>query len=88
MDYPFFKKPASTNVPTPQRGWGAPRASSLPLLKEPRTSPQDTLDLTKSLTEPLVITEDGGGDDDNDVVPAPDGMDSSKIKDVCKSSKQ
>ena len=31
-------------------------------------SPQDTLDLTKSLTDPSVITEDEGGDDDDDVV--------------------
>ena len=33
MDYSFFKKPVSTNVPAPQRGWGAPSASSSPLLK-------------------------------------------------------
>ena len=64
MDYPFFKKPASTNVPAPQKGWGTPCASSLPLLKEPHTSPQDTPDLTKSLTEPSVLTEDEGGNDD------------------------
>ena len=88
MDYPFFKKPASTNVPTPQRGWGAPSASSLPLLKEPHMSPQDTLDLTKSLTKPSVITEDKGGDDNDDDAPASDGMDSLKVKDVHKSSKQ
>ena len=33
MDYSFFKKPISTDVPAPQRGWGAPSASSSPLLK-------------------------------------------------------
>ena len=29
-DYPLFKKPLSTNVPAPQKGWGAPSASSSP----------------------------------------------------------
>ena len=32
MDYSFFKKPVSTNVPAPQKGWGAPSASSSPLI--------------------------------------------------------
>ena len=36
MDYSFFKKPVSSNVPAPKRGWGVPSASSSPLLKEPR----------------------------------------------------
>ena len=88
MDYPFFKKRVSTNVPTPQKGWGAPSASSSPLLKEPCTSPQDNLDLTKSLTDPSVLTEDEGGDDDDDETPAPDRMGLSNIKDIHKSSKQ
>ena len=83
MDYPFFKKPVSTNVPTPQKGWGTPSACSSPLLKEPRTSPQDTPDLTKSLTDPSVLIEDeGGDDDDDDEMPAPDRMDPSHIKDI------
>ena len=51
-------------------------------------SPQDTPDLTKSLTDPSVLTEDEGGDDDDDEVPAPDRMDSSNIKDIHESSKQ
>ena len=88
MDYPFFKKPVSTNVPTPQKGWGAPSASSSPLLKEPHTSPPDTLDLTKSLTDPSVLTKDEGGDDGDDKMPAPGRTDSSNIKDIHKSSKQ
>ena len=88
MDYPFFKKPVSTNVPTPEKGWGAPSASSSPLLKEPHTSPPDTPDLTKSLTDPSVLTEDEGGDDGNDETPTLGRTDSSNIKDVCKSSKQ
>ena len=88
MDYPFFKKPTSTNVPTPQKGWGTPCASSLPLLKEPHTSPQDTPDLTKSLTDPSVLTEDGGGNVDDDEMPAPDRMGSSNTGDVHESSKQ
>ena len=88
MDYPFFKKPVSTNVPTPQKGWGAQVHPALLSLKEPHTSPQDTLDLTKSLTDPSVLTEDEDGDDDDDEMPAPDRTGSSNIKDVCKSSKQ
>ena len=51
-------------------------------------SPQDTLDLTKSLTDPLVLTEHEGGDDDDDETPTPDRMGSSNIKDICESSKQ
>ena len=88
MNYPFFKKPVSTNVPTPQKGWEAPSASSSPLLKELHTSPPDTLDLTKSLTDPLVLIKDEGADDDNDKTPASGRMDSSNIKDICESSKQ
>ena len=88
MDYSFFKKPVSTNVPTPQKGWGTPSAFISPLLKEPCTSPQDTPDLTKSLTDPSVLTEDEGGDDDDDETPAPDRMGSSNIEDIHESSKQ
>ena len=88
MDYPFFKKPVSINVPTPQKGWGAPSVSSSPLLKESCMSPPDTLDLTKSLTDPSVLTEDEGGDEGNDETPASGRMDSSNTKDVCESSKQ
>ena len=41
-------------------------------------SPQDTPDLTKSLTDPSVLTKHEGGDDDDDKMPAPDRMESSK----------
>ena len=87
MDYSFFKKPVSTDVPAPQRGWGAPSASSSPLLKEPCTSPPDTLDITKSLTDPLVLTEDEGGNDGDDGTPTPGRTDSSNIRDVCEGFK-
>ena len=63
MDYSFFKKPISTNVPAPQKGWGASSASSSPLLKEPHTLPQDNPDITKPLTDLVVLIED---DDDDD----------------------
>ena len=94
MDYPFFKKPVSTHVSTPQKVWGTQSACSSPLLKESHTSPQDTLDLTKTSTDPLVFIKDEGGndddddDDDDDEAPAPDRMGSSNVKGVCKSSKQ
>ena len=88
MDYPFFKKPVSTNVPAPQRGGEVPSASSSPLLKEPCMSPPDTLDLTKSLTDPSVLTEDEGGNDGDEGMPAPGRTDSTNIGDVCKGSKQ
>ena len=89
MDYPFFKKPASTHVSMPQKVWGTPSACSSPLLKKSRTSPQDTLDLTKSSTDPSVLIEDEGGDDDDDnEAPAPDRMGSSNAKGICESSKQ
>ena len=90
MDYPFFKKPASTHVSTPQKGWGTPSACSSPLLKESRMSPQDTPDLTKSSMGPLVLIEDEGVDDDedDDKAPAPDRTGSSNIKGICENSKQ
>ena len=89
MDYPFFKKPASTPISTPQKVWGTPDACSSPLLKESHTSPQDTPDLTKSSTEPLVVIKDVvGNDDDDNKAPAPDRVGSSSIKGICKSSKQ
>ena len=88
MDYPFFKKPVSTNVPTPWKGWRAPIASSSPLLKELHPSPPDTPDLTKSLTDQSVFTKDDGGDDGDDRTPAPGRADSSNIRDICKGSKQ
>ena len=84
--YPLFKKPASTPMSTPQKGWGTPDARSSPLLKESSASPEDTPDLTKSSAEPLVIIEDVVGDEDE--VPAPDKSDSSNVKSVCESSKQ
>ena len=90
LDYPFFKKPVSTHVSMPQKVWGTPSACSSPLLKESRTSPQDTPDLTKSSTNPLVLIKDEGGDDDDDddEVPALDKMGSSNVKGIRKSSKQ
>ena len=90
MDYPFFKKPASTHVSMPQKVWGTPSACSSPLLKESCTSPQDTPDLTKSSTNPSVLIKDEGGDDDDDddEAPAPDRTGSSNVKGICKSSKQ
>ena len=87
MDYSFFKKPVSTDVPAPQRGWGAPSASSSPLLKEPCMSPPDTPDITKSLTDPSVLTEDDDGKDDDDGMLTPGKTDPSNIRDVCKGSK-
>ena len=88
MDYSFFKKPVSTDVPAPQRGWGAPSASSSPLLKEPHTSPPDTLDITKSLTDPSVLTKDDDGKDDDDGTLAPGKTDPSNIRDIHEGSKQ
>ena len=40
LDYPFFKKPASTPISTPQKGWGTPDARSSPLLKESHSHPR------------------------------------------------
>ena len=90
MDYPFFKKPASTHVSMPQKVWGTPSACSSPL-KESHTLPQDIPDLTKSSTDPSVLIKDEGGnddDDDDEEVPAPDRVGLLNIQDVHKSSKQ
>ena len=86
LDYPFFKKPASTPISTPQKGWGTPDARSSPLLKESRTSPEDTPDLTKSSAEPSVIIEDVVGDEDE--APAPDKLGLSNMKSAHETSKQ
>ena len=86
-DYSFFKKPVSTDVPAPQRGWGAPSASSSPLLKEPHMSPPDTPDITKSLTDPSVLTKDDDGNDDDDGMLTLGKIDPLDIRDICKGSK-
>ena len=82
-DYPFFKKPLSTNAPAPQKGWGAPSASSSPIFKEPHTLPLDNPDITKPLADLAVLIED----DDDDETFTPCKSDSSKLRDVCRSSK-
>ena len=80
--------PQAPMSPHLKKGGEPPCASSSPLLKEPHTSPQDTLDLTKSLTDPSVPTEDGGGNDDDDEMPAPARMGSPNTRDIHESSKQ
>ena len=87
MDYPFFKKPVSTDVPALQRGWGAPSASTSPLLKEPHMSLPDTQDITNPLTGPAVVTEDDDGNDDDDRTFTPGKADPSDIRDTHEGSK-
>ena len=89
LDYPFFRKPASTPISMPQKGWGTPDACSSPLLKESHVSPEDTPDLTKSSAEPSVVIKDVvGDDDDEDEAPAPDRLGSLNVKSAHESSKQ
>ena len=90
LDYPFFKKPASTPISMPQKGWGTPDARSSPLLKGSCTSPEDTPNITKSSTKPSVVIEDvvGNDDDDEDEAPAPDRLGLSNMKEVCEISHQ
>ena len=83
-DYPFFKKPLSINVPAPQKGWGAPSASSSPIFKEPPSLPIDDLDTTKSIADLVVLIED----DDDDETFTPHKMGSLKSRDTHRSSKQ
>ena len=87
MDYPFFKKPVSTDIPAPQKGWGAPSASSSPLMREPHSSPPDAQDITKSLTDPAVLTKDDDGNDDDDGTFAPGKTDPLNTRDICEGSK-
>ena len=90
LDYPFFKKPASTPISMPKKGWGTPYAHSSPLLKEFCMSPEDTPDPTKSPTEPLVVVEDvaGNNDDDDDEAPALDRLASLIMKGTRETSRQ
>ena len=90
LDYPFFKKPASTPISKPQKGWGTPDAHSSPLLKESRTSPEDIPDPTKSPTEPSVVIKDmvGDNDDNDNEAPAPDRSASSNMKGIRETSRQ
>ena len=50
-------------------------------------SPPDTLDITKPLTDLVVLIKDDDGNDDNDGTLTPGKIDPSKIRDVCKGSK-
>ena len=88
LDYPFFKRPASTPISTPKKGLGTPDARSSPLLKESRTSPEDTPDPTKSPTEPSVVVEDVAGDNDDDEAPALDRLALSIMKVSRETSRQ
>ena len=84
MDYTFFKKPLSTNVLAPQKGWGTPSASSSPISKAPPKLPLDDLDTTKSMVDLAVLIED----DDDDEPFTPHKTDSSKSRDTHGGSKQ
>ena len=88
LDHSFFKKPASTPVSMPQKGWGTPDARSSPLLKESCVSPEGTPDLTKSSAEPSVVNEDVVGNDDEDEVPALDRSVLLNVKSAHESPKQ
>ena len=77
-DYTIFKKPLSINVPTPQKGWGTPSASSSPISKAPPKSSLDDLDTTKSMADLVVVIEDD--DDDDDETFAPCRTQSSKLR--------
>ena len=66
LDYPFFKRPASTPISMPKKGLGTPDACSSPLLKESHTLPEDAPDPTKSPTEPSMVVEDVPGNNDDD----------------------
>ena len=83
-DNPFFKKPLSIDVPAPQKGWGAPSASSSPISKAPPKSLLDDPDTTKSMVDLAVLIEE----DDDDETFTPHKMGSSKSRDICGSSKQ
>ena len=83
MDYPFFKKPLSIDVPAPQKGWGAPSASSSPISKAPPKSLLDDLDTAKSMADLAVLIED----DDDDETFTPHKTGSSKSRGTPGSSK-
>ena len=87
MDYSFFKKPVSTDVPAPQKGWGAPSASSSPLLKEPHMSPPDTQNITEPLTDLAVLTDNDDGNDDDDGMFTLGKTDPLDLRDVHEDSK-
>ena len=50
-------------------------------------SPPDTQDITKPLTDLVVLTEDDDGNDDNDRMFTPGKTDSSNIRDICEGPK-
>ena len=83
MDYTFFKKPLSIDVPAPQKGWGTPSASNSLISKVPPKSSLDDLDATKSMAYLVVLIED-----DENETSAPCRMDSSKSRETHGSSKQ
>ena len=83
MDYTFFKKPLSIDVPTPHKGWGTPNASSSPISKVPPKSPLDDPDTTKSMADLVVLIED----DDDYETSAFHKTESSKLRETHRSSK-
>ena len=72
-------------MPTPQKGWGTPSASSSPISKVPPKSSLDDPDTTKSMADLVVVIED---DDDDDETFAPCRTQSSKSRETHRSSKQ
>ena len=82
-DYTFFKKPLSTDVPAPQKGWGTPSASNSPISKVPPKLSLDDPDATKSMLDLAMLIED-----DDDETFAPHKTDSSKLRETHRSSKQ
>ena len=73
--------------PSTSKRVGSSKCIQLSLLKEPHTSTPDNLDITKPLTDLVVLIEDDDEDDDDDGTFTPHKTDSSKIRDVHKSSK-
>ena len=82
MDYTFFKKPSPTDVPAPQKGWGNLGATSSPMSKAPPKSSLEDPDTAQSMVDLMVLIED-----DDEETFAPCKTDSSKSKEIQRSSK-
>ena len=82
VDYTFFRKPLSIEVPAPPKGWESPGATSTPMSKAPPKSSLDDLDTPESMVDLM-----GLGEDHDDETFTPHNTDSSKSRETHRSSK-
>ena len=83
VNYTFFRKPLPIEVPTPQKGWESPGATSTPMSK---ATPKFSLDVSLETPESMVDLM-GFSEDHDDETFTPHKTDSLKLRETHRSSK-